>query len=256
ADKPLLTLLREVQDSQSRLAPYQYLGLADIHALAGVGELFDTLTVFENYPIDSSLRVDAGGLRLSDADAYDAYHYPLRIVITPGPRLGLRFEYQADLLDRRSMEAVAEGFIQLLEVAAMEPDRPIGQLDILSPEERDALLPTWNDTAHASGEIAAALARHPDVAQAAVIVGHPNRPLVAYVVAVGGHVPDAVALRAHVEARLPHMIAPSAFVVLEQLPLTAGGKLDRRAMLAPELTPSVWRAPRTMQEEVLCALFA
>ena len=52
AGKPLLALLREVQDSQSRLMAHQHLGLAEIQSLAGLGELFDTLVVFENYPVD------------------------------------------------------------------------------------------------------------------------------------------------------------------------------------------------------------
>ena len=52
ASKPLIAVLKELQDGQSRLMAHQHLGLAEIQHLAGLGELFDTLAVFENYPVD------------------------------------------------------------------------------------------------------------------------------------------------------------------------------------------------------------
>ena len=58
ASKPLIALLKELQDDQSRLIAHQHLGLAEIQRLAGLGELFDTLAVFENYPVD---RGSSGG---------------------------------------------------------------------------------------------------------------------------------------------------------------------------------------------------
>ena len=70
--KPLLTLLKEVQDSQSRLTAHQHLGLAEIQRLVGLGELFDTLMVFENYPLAPGLAEPVGGLRLAGVSGHDA----------------------------------------------------------------------------------------------------------------------------------------------------------------------------------------
>ena len=56
-------------------------------------------------------------------------------------------EYATDLFDRASVEAMADRLVRLLEAAAADPDRAIGGLDILAPEERHTILRAWNDTA-------------------------------------------------------------------------------------------------------------
>ena len=110
------------------------------------------------------------------------------------------------------------------------------------------------------GEIEAALTRDASVAQAVVLAREDTpgqKRLVAYVVAAADRDVDASALRTRLWTSLPDYMVPSAVVVLDALPLTPNGKLYRRALPAPDLTPTaVWRAPRTPQEEVLCALFA
>ncbi|MFF9767190.1 amino acid adenylation domain-containing protein [Streptomyces sp. NPDC014636] len=109
------------------------------------------------------------------------------------------------------------------------------------------------------GEIETALTAHPCVAQATVIVRE-DRPgdkrLVAYLVSAGGGV-DLGDLRRHTTSALPEYMVPSAFVLLDAIPLTANGKIDRRALPAPQVIHDVvGRAPRSPQEEVLCGLFA
>ncbi|MCG0286192.1 non-ribosomal peptide synthetase [Streptomyces sp. PSAA01] len=110
------------------------------------------------------------------------------------------------------------------------------------------------------GEIEATLHQHASVARAAVVVrpdSQDKKRLVAYVVPEAGETSDADELRGFLRRVLPHYMIPSAFVLLDALPLNPNGKLDRHALPAPD--PSVAaaeRAPRTPREEVLCRLFA
>ncbi|MBR7671545.1 amino acid adenylation domain-containing protein, partial [Streptomyces daliensis] len=107
------------------------------------------------------------------------------------------------------------------------------------------------------GEVESVVASHPEVSQAAVVVRE-DRPgekrLVAYVV-VEGEV-ESQALRDHVALVLPEYMVPSTVMVLEVMPLTVNGKVDRAALPAPEVAGGVeGRAAETPVEAVLCDLF-
>ncbi|MBP2405848.1 non-ribosomal peptide synthetase [Streptomyces syringium] len=104
------------------------------------------------------------------------------------------------------------------------------------------------------GEIEHTLTSHDTVAQATVIVRDDR--LVAYTVPAGDSL-ETDTLRTHVAGVLPEYMVPSAFVTLDTLPLTANGKLDRKALPAPDFTAQAnSRAPRNAREELLCTLFA
>jgi len=111
------------------------------------------------------------------------------------------------------------------------------------------------------GEIEAVLAEHPAVTQA-VVHCREDRPgdkrLVAYCT-TNGEAPTARLLREHLKASLPDYMVPGAFVLLERFPLTPNGKVDRRALPAPEETggdgEAAEVAPRTPEEEVLVELW-
>ncbi|MBV9772681.1 MAG: amino acid adenylation domain-containing protein, partial [Gemmatimonadetes bacterium] len=111
------------------------------------------------------------------------------------------------------------------------------------------------------GEIESVLRAHPAVRDAAVTARDDapgGRRLVAYLV-LADSAPDAAALRTYLAGRLPEHMVPGAFVVLEALPLTPTGKVDRRALPAPTGAAAAAReyvAPRTAEEELLAGIFA
>ncbi|MFD8317391.1 amino acid adenylation domain-containing protein [Kitasatospora purpeofusca] len=113
------------------------------------------------------------------------------------------------------------------------------------------------------GEIEAVLSGHPAVRQV-IVVAREDRPgdtrLVGYCAvtaeALDGRTELAAELKEFAAATLPGYMVPSAVVVLPALPLNANGKVDRRALPAPELgTDPAGRAPRDERERALCALF-
>ncbi|WP_373889692.1 amino acid adenylation domain-containing protein [Massilia sp. MB5] len=111
------------------------------------------------------------------------------------------------------------------------------------------------------GEIEALLAAHPALRQAVVVARSDGAEaqLVAYCVAQDGHAPNAQELRRHLAAELPPYMVPAAYVLLEALPLTANGKLDRRALPAPDGDAYARRgfeAPQGPLEQALAEIWA
>ncbi|WP_439943819.1 amino acid adenylation domain-containing protein [Streptomyces sp. BBFR115] len=115
------------------------------------------------------------------------------------------------------------------------------------------------------GEVEAVLARYPGIARAVAVVREDvpgDKRLVGYAVPAPGRSPEEIAqlpglLRRHAAGPLPDYMVPAAVVVLDRLPLTANGKLDRKALPVPDYAlASTHRAPTTVREEMLCAAFA
>ncbi|MCP4659111.1 MAG: amino acid adenylation domain-containing protein, partial [bacterium] len=114
------------------------------------------------------------------------------------------------------------------------------------------------------GEIETALSRHPAVREAAVLVrgdaAAGEKRLVAYVVAEGEAAPSPGELRDHLGTTLPDYMVPAIFVALETLPLLPSGKVNRRALPAPEPGVAVATgervAPRDPVEEILTRIWS
>ncbi|MEE4495899.1 amino acid adenylation domain-containing protein [Streptomyces sp. BE230] len=170
----LAALLTRLQEEQGRLLGSQHLGLTEIRDVTGLDELFDTLTVFENYPMDDEALRTAQqglpGLAVTGFSGTDAAHYPLTLTIAPGDALRITFGFRAAVLDREEVARTVARMRRLLTVMAQGLDRRADAVPLLLDGEREMLLShgTGARLRCEAGElsipyaVAERAARHPD----------------------------------------------------------------------------------------------
>ncbi|MGH7748543.1 MAG: AMP-binding protein, partial [Candidatus Dormibacteria bacterium] len=98
-----------------------------------------------NYPFESATVTDAG-LRVHEAHVQETTNFPLTLLAFLGEHLGLRLAYDPHLFDVTTVERMTGHFLVLLGGIADDPDRPVGEVPLLTAVERDQLLVGWNET--------------------------------------------------------------------------------------------------------------
>ncbi|MFE5284655.1 amino acid adenylation domain-containing protein [Nocardia sp. NPDC056611] len=110
-------LLTRVQHEQAALAEHQHLGLDEIHAATGLGQLFDTATVFESYPVDAATLAAAtrhADLAVTNLRAQDGTHYPLSLAAYANDGLRLELTRSPRYFDADQADSLAESLSRLL----------------------------------------------------------------------------------------------------------------------------------------------
>lgn len=172
-----------------------------------------------------------------------------------GPVLARGYLNEPEMTAERFIEDQAAG--RLYRTGDIVQARPDGALEFVGRADDQVKVRGYRVE---PGEVEAQLAAHPEVSQAAVVArseipGHVR--LVAYVALDGGGAAAPARLRAHLRTRLPEHMIPSAFVVLERLPLTARSKVDRAALPPPPREPpAAPGAPATALALAIAATFA
>ncbi|TDB89385.1 amino acid adenylation domain-containing protein, partial [Actinomadura sp. KC216] len=167
-DEALATVLDRVQAAQLDLFDHSFVALSEIQRATGLGTLFDTLFVFQNFPSMPTGRDFGpdGALRVLGREIRDAAHYPLTMVVEPGA--GLRVMYRGDAFTRAEAERITDRYVQVLRTLAEAPETPCRRLDLLLPDEHDRLRRDREQTTHPVPEetvaelLAARAAERPD----------------------------------------------------------------------------------------------
>jgi non-ribosomal peptide synthetase component F len=142
--------LQEVQERQARARAHEHAPLTAVHGWSEVPRsqpLFETLLVFESYPVTSSWREGGSGrLRVRGARSLTRTNYPLTILIVPGERWSIRAMYASDRVDEGSARRILRLLATLLERIAEGEDLPLHALSPMEADERRRVLVEWNDT--------------------------------------------------------------------------------------------------------------
>ncbi|MGH3823701.1 MAG: amino acid adenylation domain-containing protein [Pseudonocardiaceae bacterium] len=147
-DARALEWLRELQAAQAESRRFGFVPLTQLQAwseLPGGEHLFDSIVVFENYPINDE-EAAVHGLRVRELQAIESTNYPLTIVVSPRRQLSVELGYDDSAFDADMIERMSAHFLRVLTALAADPGVRCGDIDILTQRQRAQVLVEWNRT--------------------------------------------------------------------------------------------------------------
>ena len=145
--QPAAQWMRALQEQNLAAREYEHTPLYDIQRWAGQGGqgLFDSILVFENYPVDATLQQGApGGLAFSSVRHREETNYPMTVIVNAGETLQLQYRYDRSRFDAVTVERMAQHVSLLLQTLATAPQQPLGEIRLLAGQEREQLQ-TWSE---------------------------------------------------------------------------------------------------------------
>lgn len=153
ADKPLRQWLKDLQERQSEMRQYEYSSLVQIQGWSEVPRslpLFDSIVVFENYPVDPAVArrewLQSLNLNVSEIRTSDLITYPLSLGVEPGDELTLMIAYDPRRFDHDMVSRMLDHLRDVLESYLTDPEQRLAEITFLKDSERRQLLSDWNDT--------------------------------------------------------------------------------------------------------------
>ncbi|WP_409180685.1 amino acid adenylation domain-containing protein [Amycolatopsis sp. VS8301801F10] len=137
------SVLADLQQRQAALLEHHHYGLADIQRAAGLGPLFDTIVLFESYPVDRAALGEASsaaGIRVAGIRPLSGTHYPMVVVAAADPMLRVGLQYQETAFSGSAAAGIAEMLRLVLAQLAETPCQPVSAVRVTGREECDRLL--------------------------------------------------------------------------------------------------------------------
>ena len=146
---PFIDWLQAAQEQQADLKHYEYSSLVDVQKaseLPAKQAMFESILVFENYPIDETLEETQASLQIGNVEAFQQTNFPLTLIIIPGRELVLRFSYDSHLFEPVVIERMLGHIQNMLVSVQSNPSIVIQQMPLLTEREMTQQVNAWNDT--------------------------------------------------------------------------------------------------------------
>jgi amino acid adenylation domain-containing protein len=144
-----LSWIKQLQAQLVELDQYHYSSLVDIQAWSDVPRgtpIFESLVVFENYPLDASLQEGNSSIKISNVHGFELTNYPLTVIATPGTELSVQVKYDPCRFDVGIINQILGNLQTLLEEMVIKPQASLWELQLLTQAEQHQLLIEWNHT--------------------------------------------------------------------------------------------------------------
>ncbi|UCH97165.1 MAG: AMP-binding protein, partial [Candidatus Aminicenantes bacterium] len=147
----IVDLLKQMNEVLQIKEAYGCSSLVKIKEYSGLNhheELFDTLVVIENYPLDIRLKENhqRGKLSINAYSIFETTHYDLTLVITLSEEMEVRFSYNRELFDEDIIQGVSQHFAQVLKEIIQKPRKALYEIDLLLEEEKRQIILNFNNT--------------------------------------------------------------------------------------------------------------
>ncbi|MFE3618315.1 condensation domain-containing protein, partial [Streptomyces anulatus] len=155
-DVTFAQLLQQLQANQRDTVEHQFLPLTTISRASGHKDLFDTLMVYENYPIETSAENIGGDISITDIAVHETVHYPLALQVSPGTQLRVQVKYSTELFDTVAVEQLVARLLRVFDAVVADPRQRVSSIEVFGQHEL-AQLAGFSNRAALTEQTAAAM---------------------------------------------------------------------------------------------------
>ncbi len=145
--QPVIEIVKALQKQAAATRDVEHTPLVEIQGWLNLPRdlpLFDTIVVFENYPVDSTMQGVQGSVKFSEISSFEKSNYPISLIAAMKDVLSVKIAYENARVDAQQVKLLASQLETILQTLIENPSQPVGRLSLLDAQQRKQMLEEWN----------------------------------------------------------------------------------------------------------------